>query len=184
MRIVISGTHASGKSTLIADFAARHPAFVVLPDPFELLDETWDAPGAGMFAAQLRIAAERLGEGDPPADLIAERGPLDFVAYLLALDEVQGTSTPRDLLARYTSITARAMRAVDLLVVLPLSARDEIDVGADEHLALRTAMNDVLLELIDDPELVGDGVTVAEVTGDRDERLATLEALLDDQLHG
>ena len=39
MRIVVSGTHASGKSTLISDFALRHPEFVVLPDPFEALDD-------------------------------------------------------------------------------------------------------------------------------------------------
>lgn len=32
MRIVVSGTHASGKSTLVSDFAVRHPDFVVLPD--------------------------------------------------------------------------------------------------------------------------------------------------------
>ena len=36
MRIVISGTHASGKSTLIADFASRRPEFEVFPDPYEL----------------------------------------------------------------------------------------------------------------------------------------------------
>ena len=31
MRIVVSGTHASGKSTLIADFCATHPEFAHLP---------------------------------------------------------------------------------------------------------------------------------------------------------
>ncbi|WP_417555848.1 hypothetical protein [Microbacterium sp.] len=50
MRIVVSGTHASGKSTLISDFALRHPGFTVLPDPFELLDEASDAPGAAMLS--------------------------------------------------------------------------------------------------------------------------------------
>ncbi|UUE20380.1 ATP-binding protein [Microbacterium sp. J1-1] len=41
MRIVVSGTHASGKSTLIADFLAAHPDFLAarpeylsLGDPF------------------------------------------------------------------------------------------------------------------------------------------------------
>ncbi|MFC4138171.1 MULTISPECIES: hypothetical protein [unclassified Microbacterium] len=40
MRIVVSGTHASGKSTLIDAFAAEHPEYRVLPDPFEDPDLT------------------------------------------------------------------------------------------------------------------------------------------------
>lgn len=84
VRIVVSGTHASGKSTLISDFASRHPEFTVLPDPFELVDED-DAVGAALFAAQLRIAADRLTDEPGRTHVIAERGPLDFLAYLLAL---------------------------------------------------------------------------------------------------
>ena len=34
MRIVVSGTHASGKSTLIADFLAARPEYLSLGDPF------------------------------------------------------------------------------------------------------------------------------------------------------
>jgi hypothetical protein len=44
------GTHASGKSTLIADFARRHPEYAVFADPFELIDESDDRPAAAMFA--------------------------------------------------------------------------------------------------------------------------------------
>jgi hypothetical protein len=50
-------------------------------------------------------------------------------------------------------------------------------VGADEQLELRLAMNDLLLELVDDPDVVGERVTVAEITGDPATRLAALEAL-------
>ena len=39
MRIVVSGTHASGKSTLIADFLGLYPGVDHLPDPFEVLGE-------------------------------------------------------------------------------------------------------------------------------------------------
>lgn len=174
MRIVVSGTHASGKSTLVADFAARHPEFTVLPDPFELLDETWDVLGASMFAAQLRIAATRL---DPDADaaVIAERGLVDFLAYLLALDELDG-GVARELLERSAAITRAAMAHVDLLVVLPLTEADAIGVGADEHLELRHAMNGILLDLVEDPDVIGDHAAVVEITGDRDRRLTALEA--------
>jgi len=178
VRIVVSGTHASGKSTLIADLARRHPHFSVLPDPFEMLDDFWDTPGAGMFAAQLRIAADRLHADDLPADVIAERGPLDFLAYLQAVQELTGEPISADVRERSVALTADALRTVDLLVVLPLSERDPIPVGADEDLALRGAMNDALLDLVDDGELVGAGTTVVEITGGRRERLSVLEELV------
>jgi hypothetical protein len=66
MRIVVSGTHASGKSTLISDFVQRHPEYEVLPDPIELIDESWDAPSAAPSAAQLSVAAARLAPSAAP----------------------------------------------------------------------------------------------------------------------
>lgn len=176
MRIVVSGTHASGKSTLISDFALRHPEFVVLPDPFDLLDEG-DAPSAALFARQLRLGADRL-TADAPDDLIAERGPLDFLAYLHALSELGGAALDVDLLEHARARTSAALATVDLLIVLPLTSRDAIHVGSDEHLDLRDAMNEELLELLDDPDLLGDRLEVAELTGAPQERLAALEALV------
>ena len=177
MRIVVSGTHASGKSTLISDFALRHPGFTVLPDPFDLMDETWDTPNAALFAAQLRVAATRLGSEESAGDVIAERGPIDFLAYLLALDDLTGTSSSREFLERSTTITAEALRHVDLLVVLPLTAFGPTAPDVDEHLDLRDAMNDILLDLIADPDLIGSRPRVVEIVGDRSERLAALESL-------
>lgn len=178
MRIVVSGTHASGKSTLVSDFAVRHPEFTVLPDPFELIGEESDAPSAAMFAAQLRVAARRLRPGEAPAILIAERGPIDFLAYLLALDELTGSLGSPDLIERAFALTREGLRQVDVLVVLPLTGADQITPGDDEYLELRAAMNDALLDLIDDPDLIAATTTVVEITGAPDERLAALEAVV------
>ena len=38
MRIVVSGTHASGKTTLIDDFVAAHGDFERWDDPFAFVD--------------------------------------------------------------------------------------------------------------------------------------------------
>lgn len=178
MRIVVSGTHASGKSTLISDFALRHPDFTVLPDPFDLIDEAWDQPSAAMFARQLGVSAERLSSEEVAGNVIAERGPLDFLAYLLALGEVTGASGSPELLERSAIVTAEALGHVDLLVVLPLNSTDAIDVGADEDPELRSAMNDVLMDLLDDPDLVGARLKVEEIAGSPSERLRQLEALV------
>ncbi|WP_243075406.1 AAA family ATPase [Microbacterium sp. SS28] len=178
MRIVVSGTHASGKSTLISDFAARHPDFVVLPDPFDLIDEAWDGPSAAMFAAQLRVAADRLVSGEFGPDLIAERGPLDFLAYLVALREKTGAGMSSELLERSAIITAEALRHVDLLVVLPLTTSERFWVDADEDLELRDTMNDILLDLIEDPDLIGTHAEVVEIAGTRSERSSLLDSLV------
>lgn len=181
VQIVISGTHSSGKSTLVSDFTMQHPGFEVLPDPFELIDEAWDRPSAGMFVAQLTLAASRLAPdptGAPTADRIAERGPLDFLAYLLAIEDLSGGSLDADLLEGARQLTADAIRHVDVLVVLPLTHDDALAPGAEEHLALRVAMNEALLELVEDPELCDPGMTVAEIVGDPAARCAELERLV------
>lgn len=174
MRVVISGTHASGKSTLIADFAALHPDFEVFPDPYELIDDVAEEPDAGAFFAQLEVAAERLVGLAPESQVLAERGPLDFVAYLDALDQLWRPTRSGNLFQRGLARAAAAMKYVDLLVVLPLAARDHIEVSTDEDPELRSVMNDSLLELVDDQDLVGDA-HVVELSGDRTGRLAQLE---------
>jgi len=177
MRIMVSGTHASGKSTLISDFALRHPEFAVLPDPFESLDETDDSPSSGIFAAQLRVAAQRLADYTAGDDIISERGPIDFLAYLLTTAELTGVALDDEVLERATRMTTAAMMHVDLLVVLPLTAHDGIYVGDDEYLELRAAMDAVLRELVEDSDVVGDLVAV-EIAGDPDARRAAREELV------
>ncbi len=169
MRIVVSGTHASGKSTVISDFARRHPEFAVLPDPFELIDEMSDTPSAASFAAQLRVAADRLTDRPHRGPLIAERGPLDFLAYLLALAEIGEARIDRGTLERATQLTSEALETVDLVAVIPLAASAPIHVGPDEHLELRQVTDDILMELIDDPDLDvdADSVLVLQNAGPR-----------------
>ncbi|MBL3698147.1 AAA domain-containing protein [Leucobacter luti] len=176
MRVVVSGTHGSGKSTLIADFAAAHPAWEILPDPYEYLDWADDAAGAGSFGAQLVLAAARLHE-PAAAPVLAERGPIDFLAYLLALEQLGRPGASAAALERGRRLTVRAAAAVDLQVVLPLHWDDAIRVGDDEDTELRAAMNDALCELSDDPDLTG-ACEVLEIAGTPALRLAQLEAAI------
>lgn len=175
MRIVISGTHASGKSTLIADFTSRHPELEVFPDPYELLDGAPTEPDAGLMFAQLQLSAARLRDLPPGVNVIAERGPLDFLAYLEALDALGRPTGSGELFRRGVAAAAEAMRHVDLLVLLPLNASDRLEVPDEEDLELRTAMDAALLELADDPDLTG-AARVVEVTGGPQARLPQLEA--------
>lgn len=171
MRIVVSGTHGSGKSTLIADFHAAHPHYRVLGDPFEDLDLD-DPSGEASFAAQLRLTAARLEATADAPDVIAERGPLDFLAYLTALDRLGRSGG--SLLARATQIVERSLATVDLVAVVPLDAARPIRVPAEEDPELREAMDDVLLELLDDLEQDGAVRRSLVLTGDPVRRLQAL----------
>ncbi|WP_337003680.1 MULTISPECIES: hypothetical protein [unclassified Microbacterium] len=171
MRIVVAGTHASGKSTLIADFHAALPEYLVLPDPFEDLDLD-DPASESSFAVQLRVSASRLLESAGHAALIAERGPLDFLAYLVALERL-GRSDGA-LLGRATHIVEESLPTFELLAVLPLESGRRIAVPDDEDPALREAMDEALLDLVDDLEDDEHAPRVVFLTGDPQERLHNL----------
>ena len=177
MRIVVSGTHAIGKSTLIGDFAASHPEYEVLPDPFELVDTAADEPDASTYLAQLRLSADRLVELSPADRVIAERGPLDFLAYLAAMDHLRRIRLQEEVRIRAAALIAQAMCAVDLLVVLPATGYDDFRAPEDEDPELRQAMNDALLDLVDDSDLLA-GTTLVEIAGPTSSRLNRVEEAL------
>lgn len=174
MRIAVSGTHGSGKSTLIEDFLEARPGFQHEPEPFEWLEDAPDQPGADYFFTQLQISVQRLQTYPPSARVIAERCPLDFVAYLIALDELGRKDAAPELTQQAISLFPAAMRHIDVLIVLPIEDQRPLPIPESEDLPLRLAMNTILLELASDREVVGDRATVLEVAGSRTDRLTAL----------
>ncbi len=136
MIIVVSGTHGSGKTSLVDAFAAAYPEVTALPDPIEALDDYPIEPGAGTFFQQLQVAAARLNDA-AGTSVIAERGPLDLLAYLEALDRLGRPTASPDHLRRGIELCSEAMQHVDLVVLLPLDARSPITVPPDEDPELR-----------------------------------------------
>lgn len=180
MRIVVSGTHASGKSTLVSDFALLHPSYTVLPDPFELIEDDEDPAGHQSLVRQLVVSAERLHGWRAGDDVIAERGPIDLLAYLGALTALGRGSLDPDLLERLRTTTTAAMCHVDVLALLPLDPGAGIWVDDEEDPDLREAMDSRLLRLAEDPDLVPDSAVVVELTGSPERRLAGLLATVAD----
>lgn len=177
MRIAVAGTHCSGKSTLIEDFLAAHPHYIHEPEPYEWLEAAAAEPGAEEFYQQLEVSMERLRAYRDGDNVIAERSPLDFLAYLLALNDLGRSARDCELIANAAELTAAGLAHIDLLVVLPL----EIDAPESEDLELREAMNERLLDLITtDPYsfFVSGCPHVVETRGARNQRLRALEHVL------
>src|SRR6185369_13721173 len=91
MRVAVSGTHGVGKSTLIDEFLRRHPEFVHEPEPYtvmvEDLGEEFSAePSVEDFLRQLKFNIDRIRQHAPGENVIYERCPVDFLAYIHALD--------------------------------------------------------------------------------------------------
>jgi len=183
VRIAVSGTHCSGKSTLVEDFLAVHREYVHEPEPYEWLEEVYgepaaDEPNVDDFYRQLQLSVERLGSYEAGASVVAERSPLDFLAYILALDDLGRAGRDCALIASAAEAAAAGMAHVDLLVLLPLNGADGIFAPDSEDLELREAMNARLLDLVaTDPYslLAGGRPRVVEIHGTRARRLGQLE---------
>lgn len=183
MRIAVAGTHCSGKTTLVHAFLSAHRDYLHEPEPHEWLEEIYgevfaDEPAPEDFYRQLEVCVERLRGYERGARVVAERSPLDFVAYLLALSDLGRVGRDCALVASASELAAAGMASIDLLAVLPLNDKDGIVAPESEDLELREAMNDRLLDIIGNDEfsLFSSGRPhVVEVHGTLQQRVHLLE---------
>lgn len=176
VRIAVCGTHCSGKSTLIDDFLRAHRDYVHEPEPYEWLEqygeELAEEPDVEAFYRQLEISVDRLSQYSKGARVIAERSPVDFIAYMLALNDLGRAGRDCELNASAIELAAAGIEHLDLLIVLPLN-----DVDC-EDLELRDAMNERLVEIVtaDPYAFFARGVPrVVEIHGTPRQRLLALE---------
>ena len=174
MRIAVSGTHGVGKSTLIDAFLRRHPEFVHEPEPYTVMvedmgEEFSAEPSVEDFRRQLDFNIQRLSQHTPGENVIYERCPVDFLAYIHALDR-KGAEA---LLERVSD----AMQHLDLIVYLPLDERT----GEPEFPKLQRAVDHRLSSIFRDDEfgiVSSTNAIVVEAQGPTDHRLRTLEKLM------
>lgn len=132
-----------------------------------------DAPTIDSFAEQLEHSVRVILGSTSEADMIFDRCPLDFIAYLEVLGEKEGVEwTPSGkLLARIEG----ALATLDLIAWLPLSQPDEIRETID-YPKLRQAVDTRLAGVLrdDDLGLLEQGPRVVEIGGSRPARVARL----------
>jgi AAA domain len=174
MRVGISGTHGTGKTTLAEALGARLPGHVVTDEPYYLLEEQGYEfgfpPSPEDFRALLACSVRCLTSGRP--DVIFDRTPLDYLAYLAATG-----ADPADLADAAT--LGPAFARLDLLVITPVTRETERILPAAGQPALRERMNEALLKLVyDDPLEAWADVPVLELTGPLGGRLDAVLAAL------
>src|SRR6185437_11000219 len=184
MKIAITGTHGSGKTTLIGDFLERFPDYLHEQEPYWALAQQGVAFADGPTIPDLEQQLEQsvmmvLAHGDDPK-VIFDRSPVDFLAYLDVISDSEGLPwAPAEKL--FDRLEA-ATRSLDLLVFLPLSRPDE-NTDLIEYPRLRLKLDRRLKEIPRDDalELLSDrGPRLLERSGIRPRRLAQLAGAVKD----
>lgn len=181
MRIAVSGTHRTGKTSLVEALARVRPDFELEPEPYEQLLESGedflDHYDPESFVVQLEHLVTRLSRRTAYDRVIFDRSPFDFLAYVAASEARRLDSQPvgSDLV----ELAARGLDHLDLVVWLPLHAEGEARVSR----SLRRRVDSHLAEIIGADAfglLSGrEGPRILELRGSTSHRLAGLTGWLD-----
>ena len=176
MRVGISGTHGTGKTTLAEALCARLPGHVLADEPYYLLEEEgyeFGFPPSPEDYRALLACSMRSLSAPMPSGIVFDRTPLDYLAYMAATG-----ADPSDEAS--AAALQPAFASLDVLVITLITAETERVLPAAEMPGLRSRMNDALLELVHhDPLNAWADVPVLELDGPLDDRLSAVLAALD-----
>lgn len=151
-----------------------------------LVDEYGEAfgaePSVDDFYRQLEFMVERLQDYGPQHQVIFERSPIDFVAYMLALGDLGRDRSKTRVVNDSLEMVHDAIEQLDLIVFLPLG--DHEGTYEDEDSALREMVNERLMGIFREAELdlfTSVRPKVLEAIGSTTQRLRILESALGDQ---
>jgi predicted ATPase len=171
MRIAISGTHRSGKSTLLAELAERLPKYKTVDEPYQLMEEDGyefcHPPSLKDFEAQLERSVESLsGSGE---NVLFDRCPADLLGYISVHEDVDGFDFDD-----WLPWVRAALETLDLIVFVPVEAPDRISCSpSDDEGGTRLMVDEKLKQILLEDSL-GLGVEVLEVEGELESRVKTV----------
>ncbi len=174
MRIAVSGTHFSGKSTLVEELSVALPGYSTVEEPYYLLEEEGyefaDPPSVEDFELQLERSLTSLEARE--SNVIFDRCPADFLGYLLTHSDAEAFE-----LEAWLPRVRAAIETLDLVVFVPIEGRDRIALPRSQDPHFRAQVDEELNELLLENSL-GFDVEVLEVTGTPHERLRQVLAHL------
>ncbi|KQB95059.1 hypothetical protein AL073_18290 [Loktanella sp. 1ANDIMAR09] len=174
MRIAVTGTHGIGKTTLVEDIVDVASQFEAIPEPFVVFQSDAafvNGPNTDDFEDQLNQSCDLILEAATERDLVFDRCPIDFLAYLDVVSEAEGhewTPSPKQL-ARIE----RTLETLDLIVFVPLLDEDEIAENI-EYPKLRWRVDARLKSMLRDDELglFESDLPLLEAFGQREKRVS------------
>jgi len=174
VRLAVSGAHGTGKTTLIGELCERLPGHIAVDEPYASLEDEGHEfafpPTADDYRAQLERALDNLRL--PGDELIFDRTPLDFLAYLAVIGCATDQEAARDELA---PLFAR----LDALILLPLTAEARRLLPRPDLPELSEAVDEALLTLAHtDPIDAWSDVPILQLDGPLDQRVEHLLRLL------
>ncbi|MCH9630440.1 MAG: hypothetical protein S4CHLAM37_04400 [Chlamydiia bacterium] len=176
MRIAISGTHFSGKSSIVSSMVKQLPGYVSIDEPYYLLEEDGyvfpEPPTVEDFEQQMIRSVKTINESSE--NTIFDRCPLDPLAYALAMENTSPLEEPVDT-NYWIDRMEDAMELIDLLVFVPIEDKDRILVPSSQDLKLRRYVDEKLYEFIveDSLGILGD-IEIIEVSGSIENRVKML----------
>jgi AAA domain len=190
MRVAVSGTHGCGKSTFIDHFLIAHPAFAHEPEPYTVLQEDYGEifaaePSADDFYRQLEFNINRLRSCRSNERVIYERCPIDFLAYLLALDDLRRDKVASLLVESSLDMVKEGLELLDLIIFLPLDDMYGNGRSDSEDQELRIAVDDRLVGILRDDDFnlfTTRRPLIQEVRGSTVQRLLKIESVLESGL--
>ena len=173
MRIAFSGTHYSGKSTLIQTLLDQLPGYESFEEPYWILVESGrhfsDPPTIEEFEEQLAFSINLIKESSDNA--LFDRAHR-FSAYALAIAEENSEEFDSE---RWESQIGKALASLDLVVFLPLEHPDRIPVPHSEDKTFRDLVDEKLRELLIEDARAVMNAKVLEVTGTISERIKKIQ---------
>ena len=166
MRIAVSGAHRTGKTTLIEELSRALPSYVVVDEPYYLLEEEGhefaEMPSLEDFELQLERSIQCIEDSEE--DQLFDRCPADMIAYLIAHRDSAGFD-----IGAWLPRLESAMRRLDLIVFVPIEHPDRIIVSDPEDRELRRRVDEELREIVVEDRW-SFGLEAIEVTGTLRER--------------
>jgi GTPase SAR1 family protein len=146
MKIAITGAHRVGKTTLVEKLQENLADYEFKMEPYYELEELGyefsERPDTEDFLKQLEYSVKQITTRE--SNVIFDRSPIDFLAYIRAFDETGNIQT------LYHRIENIIMMEIDLLVFVPVEEPDLIFCQESDLPILRAKVNEILSDWIGD----------------------------------
>ena len=173
MRIAVTGSHNSGKSTIIELLSESFSNYIIYDEPYYLLLEDGyeipAPPSLDEYRVMLEKSLELIGE-EKNEDVFFDRSPVDLLAYTLVSDNYGEIDEDK-----YFDEVKKSIESLDALFYLPIEDIVTQNASLDEYFELREEVDIMIERIIND--LAGN-TPVIQFSGDLETRVAKAERFI------